>query len=55
MRSALATPRCSVVIPAFNEERYLPALLDSIDAARAAYRSAGDIEVITGPRCSRSP
>ncbi|MBI3450073.1 MAG: glycosyltransferase [Acidobacteria bacterium] len=30
-------PRISLVIPAFNEARYLPRLLDSAEAARAVY------------------
>ena len=39
--------RFSVVIPAYNEERYLPRLLDSIEAARANYSGgANEIEVI---------
>src|ERR1700757_501797 len=39
--------RFSVVIPAYNEEKYLPRLLDSIDAARANYsRGRDQIEVI---------
>lgn len=39
--------RFSVVIPAYNEEKYLPRLLKSIEAARANYSGGGDqIEVI---------
>ena len=39
--------RFSVIIPAFNEERYLPRLLDSIDVARANYFGGrGEVEVI---------
>ncbi len=34
----------SVVIPAYNEEKYLPATLKSVEAARAAF--AGESEVI---------
>jgi glycosyltransferase involved in cell wall biosynthesis len=34
-------PRFSVVVPAYNEERLLPALLDSIEAARRAYQASG--------------
>lgn len=30
-------PRFSLIIPAFNEEHYLPRLLDSVEAARARY------------------
>ena len=37
----------SLVVPAYNEERYLPRLLDSVDAAAAPYRAdGGAIEVI---------
>jgi glycosyltransferase involved in cell wall biosynthesis len=39
--------RFSVVIPAYNEEKYLPRLLTSIDGARAEYSGGPDqIEVI---------
>jgi len=41
--------RFSVIIPAYNEEQYLPRLLDSIEAARANYSGGRDeIEVIVG-------
>jgi len=37
----------SIIIPAYNEERYLPRLLDSIDVARSSYSSgAAEVEVI---------
>jgi glycosyltransferase involved in cell wall biosynthesis len=40
-------PRVSLVIPAHNEEAYLPRLLESIDRARAAYAAGAEaIEVI---------
>jgi glycosyltransferase involved in cell wall biosynthesis len=39
-------PRYSLIVPAYNEERLLPRLLDSIDVARAAYARDGDVEVI---------
>lgn len=40
-------PKLSLIIPAFNEALYLPRLLDTVDAARTAYRhGAGQIEVI---------
>jgi len=39
-------PRFSLVIPAYNEERLLPRLLDSVDAARTAYGDRDAIEVI---------
>ena len=39
--------RFSVVIPAFNEEQYLPRLLVSIEAARTNYSGGGEeVEVI---------
>jgi glycosyltransferase involved in cell wall biosynthesis len=39
--------RFSVIIPAYNEERYLPRLLNSIEVARREYAGARDgIEVI---------
>lgn len=43
--SAGSAPRFSLVVPAFNEERLLPRLLDSVDVARAAY-GPDAIEVI---------
>jgi glycosyltransferase involved in cell wall biosynthesis len=40
-------PRFSLIIPAYNEEAYLPALLDSVDKARSRYAGGpGDIEVV---------
>jgi len=39
-------PRFSLVIPAYNEERLLPRLLDSVGTARRAYGEADAIEVI---------
>ena len=48
-----APPRFSVIIPAYNEERYLPRLLDSVDAARTAYRGGrGAVEVIVADNAS---
>src|ERR1700686_1991159 len=39
--------RFSVIIPAFNEERYLPPLLDSIEKAKSNYSGGAEaIEVI---------
>jgi len=50
---ASAGPRFSVVIPAYNEERLLPRLLDSIDAAREIYGGGpGAIEVIVADNAS---
>ncbi|HEY6808967.1 MAG TPA: ChbG/HpnK family deacetylase [Gemmatimonadales bacterium] len=40
-------PRFSVVVPAYNESRYLPRLLDSLEVARRLYGGgAGAVEVI---------
>ena len=45
--------RFSLIIPAYNEAQRLPALLDSIDVARANYRGgAGAIEVIVANNMS---
>lgn len=45
--------RFSVIIPAFNEERFLPRLLDSIRTARSLYRRGREaIEVIVADNCS---
>ena len=49
----MAAPRFSVVVPAYNEERYLPPLLDSLDAARAAYGGGADaVEVVVADNAS---
>ena len=46
--------RISLVIPAYNEERYLPRLLDGVAAARARYRGGAEaIEVIVTDNGSR--
>ena len=46
-------PRFSVVIPAYNEEKYLPRLLDSIDAAREVYgRGLEAVEVVVADNAS---
>lgn len=43
----MSAPRLSLVIPAYNEERYLPRLLDSVDVARRRYEAqGGTMEVI---------
>ena len=53
MSAAARDPHFSVVVPAFNEERYLPRLLDSLDAARAACpRGAQAVEVIVADNAS---
>jgi glycosyltransferase involved in cell wall biosynthesis len=45
-------PRFSLVIPAYNEERLLPRLLDSIEVARNAYGNRDLIEVIVADNMS---
>src|SRR5882672_8517753 len=46
-------PRSSLVIPAYNEERFLPRLLDSVDeAARRYARGAACVEVIVADNAS---
>ena len=43
----MPTPRLSLVVPAFNEERYLPRLIESVRVARERYEAAGgSMEVI---------
>jgi glycosyltransferase involved in cell wall biosynthesis len=49
----MSTPSFSVVIPAFNEEEYLPRLLDTIERARERYGCGADsVEVIVADNCS---
>ena len=51
--SSPSTLRFSLVIPAYNEAVLLPALLDSVDAARERYRGGRDsIEVIVADNAS---
>ncbi len=46
-------PRYSLVIPAYNEEAYLPRLLDSVDKARSRYTSGADsVEIIVADNAS---
>jgi glycosyltransferase involved in cell wall biosynthesis len=50
---ASARPRFSVVIPAYNEERLLPKLLDSIDAACELYAGGSRaVEVVVADNAS---
>jgi glycosyltransferase involved in cell wall biosynthesis len=42
----LSGPDLSLVIPAYNEARYLPRLLDSVEAARRRFDAHGRVEVI---------
>jgi glycosyltransferase involved in cell wall biosynthesis len=51
--SVRPAPRFSLVIPAYNEAAWLPALLDTVDVARTCYRGGADtIEVIVGNNAS---
>lgn len=46
-------PRFSLIVPARNEERYLPDLLDSVDAARARFRGGPQaVEVVVADNVS---
>jgi glycosyltransferase involved in cell wall biosynthesis len=46
-------PRLSLVIPAYNEERFLPRLLDSVDEAARRYAyGAGAVEVVVADNAS---
>ena len=50
---ASSAPRHSLVIPAYNEETYLPRLLDSVDAARGRYAGGpGAVEVVVADNAS---
>ncbi len=43
----------SVIIPAYNEEKYLPRLLDSIEVAKSNYSGGPEVvEVIVADNCS---
>jgi glycosyltransferase involved in cell wall biosynthesis len=45
--------RFSIIIPAYNEEKFLPRLLDSIEVARANYSGGADqVEVIVADNSS---
>lgn len=44
---SMPSPRFSLVIPAYNEEAYLPRLLDTVDEARRQYHRGSDaVEII---------
>jgi len=45
-------PRYSLIIPAYNEERLLGRLLDSVDAARATYGRGDAVELIVADNAS---
>jgi len=49
----MVKPKFSVIVPAYNEEMYLPRLLDSVDAARSHYsHSPDEIETIIADNAS---
>lgn len=49
----MSAARISLVIPAYNEERYLPRLLDTVDAARGRFAErGGTVEVIVADNLS---
>lgn len=49
----ITTPDISLVVPAYNEERLLPRLLDSVAVARAQYRGGPDtIEIVVSDNAS---
>jgi glycosyltransferase involved in cell wall biosynthesis len=49
----LGAPRFSLIIPAYNEEAYLPWLLDTVDEARARYVGGPEaIEVVVADNAS---
>ncbi len=48
-----SAPRISLVVPAHDEERYLPDLLDTVDRARSRYaQGPGAVEVIVSDNAS---
>jgi len=46
------SPRYSLIVPAYNEERLLSRLLDSVDIARETYGGSGEVEVIVADNSS---
>ncbi|MHC4219531.1 MAG: glycosyltransferase [Planctomycetota bacterium] len=49
----MTAPRFSLIIPAWNEEKYLPRLLDTVDEARRVYADGAEaIEVIVADNSS---
>jgi glycosyltransferase involved in cell wall biosynthesis len=49
----MAAPRFSLIIPAWNEQAYLPRLLDTVEEARRRYHGAAEaIEVIVADNAS---
>jgi glycosyltransferase involved in cell wall biosynthesis len=53
MKPAPALPRLSLVIPAYNEARFLPSLLDSVETAAQTYaHGASAVEVVVADNAS---
>jgi glycosyltransferase involved in cell wall biosynthesis len=52
MKPPMPDPRISIVIPAYNEAKLLPRLLDSIDVARGEYGDRASVEVIVADNAS---
>jgi glycosyltransferase involved in cell wall biosynthesis len=49
----VSAPLISLVVPAYNEEKYLPRLLSSVDVARRTFRAGFDqVEVIVADNAS---
>ena len=48
----MSAPRISLVIPAYNDAKFLPRLLDTVDAARAQFAGRGEVEVIVADNMS---
>lgn len=49
----MTAPRFTLVVPAYNEEACLPALLDSVDVARARYHRGHDaVQVVVADNAS---
>lgn len=52
-QTCIDPPRFSLIIPAYNEETYLPRLLDTVDKARASYHGGAEaIEVVVADNAS---
>jgi glycosyltransferase involved in cell wall biosynthesis len=53
MQDETPAPRISLVIPAYNEERYLPRLLDTVEAAARRYGHGPQaLEILVGDNAS---
>jgi glycosyltransferase involved in cell wall biosynthesis len=53
VNGAGSSPRLSLIVPAYNEERFLPRLLESVDVARARLGSGADaVEIVIADNAS---